>query len=186
MSKEHEEKIIVITGQPANGKTTVGRILHDTMDFTYIEGDDFVTPLGKKRLNNGTWDDTDRRIYISRMAAQAVEAQRDNPLVVIVDCLTTRWMREFLVDQITAINNDLAVGFILIERELSEVQVEEIAAKRSAAGHALDIEALQRFRHAFEPWDPRLTHIELNNPGDGNLEKLALLTKDAILQIWNH
>jgi gluconate kinase len=186
MSEEHEQKIIVITGQPANGKTTVGRILHESMGFAYIEGDDFITPPGKTRLNNGTWDDTDRRIYLSRMAAKAVESQRENPQVVIVDCLTTRWMREFLVDQITAINRDLAIGFILINRELSEEQITDIARKRSAAGHALDVGALNRFRQAFESWDPHLPHIELQNPGNGDFSRLAALTSQAIQQLWNH
>jgi gluconate kinase len=182
--EKNNEKITVITGRPADGKTTVGRLLHEKMGFICIEGDDFITPAGKIRLNNGTWNDTDRRIYISRMAAAAVESRQDNPDVVIVDCLTTVWMREFLIRQIQAVNQSLAVGFILIERELSNQKLNEIALERSSHGHALDVSALVKFRHDFEPWNSHVPAIHLINPGDGDFDRLIFLTSKALKELW--
>ena len=184
MFKE-DNHLTIITGQPANGKTTVGRLLQESFGFVCIEGDDFITPIGKTRLNNGSWNDTDRKVYLSRMAASAVEIKQDNPDVVVVDCLTTRWMREFLVTQIHAINHSLAVGFILIDRQLTSENITQIAALRSAQGHALDVDALVRFRQAFEPWDPKLPCVSFTNPGDGNIHQLLMLAQIAITKLWS-
>lgn len=184
--EKFNSKITIITGQPANGKTTIGRLLYSQAGFPYIEGDAYITPIGKTRLNNGSWDDTDRRIYLSRMAADAVELSFNHPDVIVVDCLTTRWMREFLVGQIHAVNQMLAVGFILLERNLSSCDIDTIAALRVSQGHALDKYALVRYRNAFEPWDPGLNpYLTLTNPGDGNWQQLLASTLVTLNSLWN-
>lgn len=184
MFLENKSQIVVLTGKPANGKTTVGRLMADQLGFVCIEGDDFITPSGKKRLNNGSWNDVDRKIYLSRMAATTTEAAQDHRKVVVADCLTTQWMRKFLLNQIQEINANLAVGFILLERDLGTEEIKQIASVRSAQGHALDINALLAFRALFEPWDENLTPwAKLKNPGDGNLESLVSLVAIALHQL---
>lgn len=183
MSNE-QAKIIILTGKPADGKTTIGRLM-EKIGFKCIEGDDFITPVGKIRLNNGVWNDTDRKLYLTRMAANAVESAHEHSKIVIADCLTTQWMREFLSETILNINSGLAIGFILVERELDDIQVRQIAKTRSKQGHALDVDALITFRKAFEPWDPKIPCVKLTNPGDGDTNKLLSVIKQAIDELWN-
>lgn len=183
MSNE-QSRITILTGKPADGKTTIGRLMEE-IGFKCIEGDDFITPIGKIRLNNGTWNDTDRKLYLTRMAADAVESAHDHTKIVIADCLTTQWMREFLSESISLINSDLAIGFILIERELDEAQVRHIAEIRSRQGHALDVNALIAFRNAFESWDPNIPCVKLVNPGNNDMDKLLSVTKQAVSKLWN-
>lgn len=184
MSNE-QPKITILTGKPADGKTTIGHLMAQKLGFLCIEGDDFITPVGKERLNNGKWGNTDRKLYLARMAADAVESAHDHDKIVIADCLTTQWMRMFLSEAILRINSDLAVGFILVERELDEAQVRKIARIRSEQGHALDVEALIKFRAAFESWNPDIPFVKLINPGDGDENKLLIVTKESIKQLWN-
>ena len=54
-------KIIIVMGVSGCGKTTLGKALASTYNYTFLEGDDFHSKENIKKMNNGIpLNDTDR------------------------------------------------------------------------------------------------------------------------------
>ena len=52
------------------GKTTLGRVLASTYNYTFLEGDDFHSQENKKKMNNGIpLNDTDRLPWLKQINA---------------------------------------------------------------------------------------------------------------------
>jgi carbohydrate kinase (thermoresistant glucokinase family) len=63
-------KIIVVMGVSGCGKTTLGKVLASTYNYTFLEGDDFHSQENKKKMNNGIpLNDTDRLPWLKQINA---------------------------------------------------------------------------------------------------------------------
>ena len=52
------------------GKTTLGKVLASTYNYTFLEGDDFHSQENKKKMNNGIpLNDTDRLPWLKQINA---------------------------------------------------------------------------------------------------------------------
>ncbi|MDO8487852.1 MAG: AAA family ATPase [bacterium] len=179
-----DKKIVILTGPPANGKSTIGGLLSEA-GFCHIEADNFISSLGRQRLNDGTWSDIDREEYMTGAAQAALEASQTGQPVVISDTLTLPWMREFMTSQLA--QPGITVGLVFVNRILDEKQIAQIALKRASEGHALDPDALVKFRKLFVPLDAITEpHVTLENPGDVDLNKLLVTALATIEKLWNN
>lgn len=63
-------KVIVVMGVSGCGKTTLGKVLASTYNYTFLEGDDFHSQENKKKMNNGIpLNDTDRLPWLKQINA---------------------------------------------------------------------------------------------------------------------
>ncbi|MFI0860575.1 gluconokinase [Streptomyces smyrnaeus] len=66
------EAVVVVMGVAGTGKTTVGRLLADTLGVPYAEADAFHPPTNVAKMSAGTpLDDTDRAPWLDAIGAWA-------------------------------------------------------------------------------------------------------------------
>ena len=66
--------LIIITGVSGVGKTTIGKLLSENMDWTFYEGDDYHTNVNLAKMRNGTpLTDDDRWPWLDALRTKLSE-----------------------------------------------------------------------------------------------------------------
>ena len=81
--------IVVVMGVCGSGKTSVGRLIAERMDWTFVEGDDLHPEANLRKMAAGTpLTDEDRRPWLDRIAGEMRRAGREGrPMVVACSAL---------------------------------------------------------------------------------------------------
>lgn len=149
--KELQSILPVFIGPPGVGKTTIAEILTKIPDLKALDGDSFISEEGIKRLQNNTWDDSDRRAYLTNMARGAIQEIHERCRIILIDAMTTQWMRDFFLDQ-TIQNSNILVKWVHVTRNFSDQEIEILVAERKKAGHPINNrQAFERYHNQFEP-----------------------------------
>ena len=91
--------IIVVMGVTGAGKTTIGRLLAHTLDWTFVDGDEFHPPANVEKMRLGTpLTDTDRQPWLDalRQAISSAIAQNNN-IVLACSALKQRYRRQLQI-----------------------------------------------------------------------------------------
>ncbi|HXV80508.1 MAG TPA: gluconokinase [Candidatus Binatia bacterium] len=96
-----KNKVIVIIGVSGSGKTTVGRLLSEELDWKYYEGDDFHPQANVEKLKNGIpLSDADRRPWLEILRDLIRNClERGDSAVVACSALKESYRRFLLVDE---------------------------------------------------------------------------------------
>jgi gluconokinase len=84
------QMILLVMGVTGSGKTTVGRMLADRLEWVYLEADDFHSAANKEKMHRGVpLTDADRLPWLEAMHTemQAQDAQGKN---VVLACSALR------------------------------------------------------------------------------------------------
>lgn len=99
--------IVVVTGVAGAGKSTIGRLLAERLDWPYLEADEFHPPANQRKMESGIpLSESDRGPWLESMAA-AIRAVGDNA-VVTCSCL-----RQAHRERLRAVRPD--VGFVHLD-----------------------------------------------------------------------
>lgn len=178
-------KIGVLFGPPGMGKNYIGNFINNNFpEYVCIDGDTYVSEEGHLRHQNGTWNNNDRRSFITAMAAGVTETAKRTKTIVAT-AMTTQWMRDYFMEQVQLFG-DWKLAWILVKRELSEAEINSLIEERRNEGHILNSrDAFNRFTGAFER--PSMMHYELINPGpQADHSALVLAINNTLTQIYGN
>lgn len=93
--------IIVLMGVAGCGKTTVGKLLSDSLKWQFIDADDFHSPENIDKMKRGLpLDDADRQPWLEKLRVllkEGLDAHR--PAVVACSALKESYRRVLLIDE---------------------------------------------------------------------------------------
>lgn len=96
-STDRAVDIIVVMGVSASGKSTVGRLLAQACNFTYLDGDDFHPPENVARMAAGqALTDADRQGWLAALSARLAQAEAAGEGVVLSCSALKRRYRDVL------------------------------------------------------------------------------------------
>ncbi|MGH8020697.1 MAG: gluconokinase [Opitutaceae bacterium] len=87
--------VIIVMGVSGCGKTTVGRLLAQTIGATFLDADDFHTPASVEKMRAGTpLTDDDRAGWLERLRAEVARfLANGSPLVLACSALRESYRR---------------------------------------------------------------------------------------------
>jgi len=89
--------IVVVMGVCGSGKTSVGRLIAERMDWTFVEGDDLHPEANLRKMAAGTpLTDEDRRPWLDRIAGEMRRAGREGRSMVVACSALRRIYRDRL------------------------------------------------------------------------------------------
>jgi len=92
--------IVVVMGVSGVGKTTLGRVLADRLQATFLEGDRFHPPANVEKMRAGTpLSDADREPWLRALAAEAERCSSRGENVVIACSALKRAYRAILAER---------------------------------------------------------------------------------------
>ena len=142
---------VVVIGVSGSGKTTVGKLLAQEIDATFIDGDDLHSDANVAKMAAGkALDDADRKPWLQRIAKEFVGAG-EKSLVVACSALKKSY-RDIIRGA------DPGVGFVFLEGPY-----ELIAARLGGrAGHFMPPSLLASQFETLEPLEPDEAGFALN------------------------
>lgn len=163
--RKTEPILPVLIGPPGVGKTTISDVINNRLDSTIrvLDGDSFISEKGIARLQANTWDDSDRFNYLASMAEGAIAEIKDQKKIVLIDAMTTRWMRQFFTREVK-LNSDITLKWVEVSRHFQGQEVDILIEERRQAGHPINsLQVFERFTNQFEPLEPPFERLV--NPG---------------------
>ncbi|MFP3852843.1 MAG: gluconokinase [Anaerolineales bacterium] len=91
--------VVIIMGVSGSGKTTIGRLLADRMDWRFFDADAFHPPENVQKMSAGIpLDDEDRRPWLSKLRKQIVEClEADEDAVLACSALKEDYRKQLMV-----------------------------------------------------------------------------------------
>lgn len=90
--------VIIVMGVSGVGKTTIGKLLAEKLDFIYAEGDAYHPPENVAKMSAGTpLDDNDRQPWLERMAADIDRWLSNSQNAVLACSALKRRYRDILI-----------------------------------------------------------------------------------------
>ncbi|MFC7843598.1 gluconokinase [Streptomyces sp. NPDC001046] len=164
----HTVPLVVVMGVSGSGKTTVGRLLAESLDVVYAEGDDFHPASNVAKMRAGhPLDDTDRGPWLDKIAQWLVD-HADSGGVVTCSALKRRY-RDRLASAAPHV-------FFLHLDGSPELIAARITARR---GHFMPPELLRSQMSDLEPLGEEERGAAV--PIDGTPEQTAALAHTAVL-----
>ncbi|KAH6889636.1 P-loop containing nucleoside triphosphate hydrolase protein [Thelonectria olida] len=123
-----------IIGPTASGKTTVASALAESLDFSYIEGDDFHNEENINKVNRGIpLTDADRYEWLLKIREECCNQYDEGSRYIAVACCALK--RKYR-DTLREVSRNLAhmqVGFVCLDAP------EDVVQKRAEHQHGHDI-----------------------------------------------
>jgi carbohydrate kinase (thermoresistant glucokinase family) len=149
--------ILIVMGVSGSGKTTVGRLAAERLEWRFLEADDYHPPENVQKMARGEpLDDADRLPWLHALAAELDEARRRGESVVLACSALKRAYRRIL----GVGRDDVAIVHLAGERE---VILERMARRR---GHYMPPDLLDSQFEALEPpeGDERALALDVRDP----------------------
>jgi len=98
---EAKIQILVVMGVSGSGKTTIGKVLAESLGWDFIEGDDFHSAANVRKMASGTaLTDDDRASWLSVLRAKIEELlQREQGAVVACSALKDSYRKQLKIDE---------------------------------------------------------------------------------------
>lgn len=75
--------ILYVMGVSGSGKSTIGRLLADTLGYPFFDGDDYHPPANIEKMSNGqALNDTDRKGWLETLNTIAIGHKQDGAVIV--------------------------------------------------------------------------------------------------------
>src|SRR5437899_11001096 len=89
--------ILVLMGVSGSGKSTVGRVLADSLGWTFVDADDYHPPANVEKMRRGIpLDDDDRRPWLATLRHLIAEACRKRENMVLACSALKHRYQEYL------------------------------------------------------------------------------------------
>ena len=151
-------KAIVIMGVSGSGKTSVGKMLADTLDWTFFDGDDFHPTVNVEKMASGhPLNDDDRFPWLKRLRDLMTEENAKGDSVVVACSALKKSYRDILKET----NPNLKIVFLDGTFELIETRMTKRDAHFMKAG---------MLKSQFETLERPINAIPINI--DQSIEKL--------------
>jgi len=140
--------IIVLMGVSGNGKSTVGRLLAERLDWQFLDADDFHPPQNIAKMASGTpLDDADRWPWLDRLAEVLQQHNKQRESVVLAcSALKQRYRQRLAPDPANIHFVHLQGDYALIHARLEQ-----------RTGHFMPAELLRSQFADLEPCPDALT-----------------------------
>jgi 6-phosphogluconate dehydrogenase len=130
----HNPRIYIIMGVAGAGKTTIGRMLADTLNLPFHDGDDYHSPSNRRKMQSGIpLDDADRTEWLTSLHLLAQDLVRARGGIIACSALKEKYrtiLSAGIHPQVKWIF--LSGGYDLIRQRMEQRQ-----------GHYMPIELLQ-------------------------------------------
>jgi gluconokinase len=91
--------IFLVMGVTGSGKTTVGKLLAESLGWVYLEADDFHSPSNKQKMHQGIpLTEADRQPWLAAMHAELVAQNAKGNNVVLACSALREQYRQILMD----------------------------------------------------------------------------------------
>ncbi|PJJ47724.1 gluconokinase [Hymenobacter chitinivorans] len=88
-------RVFIIMGVSGSGKTTVGRLLAQTLGLPFFDADDFHSPENVAKMQGGTpLTDDDRQSWLTRLAASIQQWSRGPGAVLACSALKEKYRQQ--------------------------------------------------------------------------------------------
>jgi len=146
--------IIFITGVSGCGKSTVGRMLAETLGCRFLEGDDFHSADCVAKMRAGIpLEDEDRWPWLDRLGGAALAAAPGEDTVVVSCSALRRAYRDRLQDAVQG-----RARFVQLQAERGEI-ARRVGAR---AGHFMPGSLVDSQYRTLEPLEPAEPAIALD------------------------
>jgi gluconokinase len=133
--------IVVIMGVTGSGKTTIGTLLAEQLEWTFADGDSFHSPQNIEKMRSGIpLDDPDRAPWLQAIHDAMVVWERDKKNVVVACSALKRTYRQELREGLTLKFIYLRGSVELIQKRLQQ-RTGHYADAHILAGQFADLEA---------------------------------------------
>jgi gluconokinase len=144
--------IILLMGVAGCGKTTVGKLLSERLDWQFIDGDDFHSPDNVDKMTRGIpLNDADRRPWLEKLRALIEENLRSGRSAILACSALKQSYRDVLL-----VDERVRLVYLKGSYELIVVRL------RDRAGHYMNPALLRsQFETLEEPHEALTVDVEL-------------------------
>ncbi len=148
--------IVVLMGVSGSGKTTVGRVLAESLGWRFLDADDYHPPENVAKMHAGIpLTDADRRPWLAALERLIEEARERGESLVLACSALKHEYRDYL--------RDGAKDVVYVYLEGSEALIAERLARRT--GHFMDPHLLHSQFATLEP-PAQAVRVDITPPPD--------------------
>ncbi|WP_396589671.1 gluconokinase [Allomuricauda sp. R78024] len=161
------QKVYIIMGVSGTGKSTIGKLLSNTLEIPFFDGDDFHPKENIEKMEAGNpLNDDDRKGWLIKLNALAQE-HKSTGAIIACSALKESY-RDILLE---GMENHL--GFIHLEGTFELIK----SRLESRKGHFMPLALLQSQFNTLEAPTKAITISISNNPEDMVVEILGQLKR---------
>ena len=159
--------LVVITGLPGSGKTTVADSLSKEIDAIVLSTD----KIRKNMFKNPVYNENDKRVVYNELFSRAREYLSSGKNVILDGTFYTKSLR----DKAKEVGASVSEKVIFIYCETPEQILKERITKRKDKFSDADFSVYLKIKEVFEDFEEEVIIVDTSKPIDSNIRDIIKL-----------